>query len=251
MYQHSLPLLYHLHHSQHMEDLPFWLDLAKNLGSPLLELGCGTGRILTQLVLSGYQAVGLDLDPNMLAFLKSQWPPGIGSPSIFRADMAYFHLKFHFPLIMLPCNTLSTLAPATRAGMLARAASHLAPGGRFVASLPNPVLYEELPPQSESEVEDYFLSPLDGEPFQVSSAWNCSADYFTVSWHYDHLLPDGRVERSTVKIQHSLAPAQVYLDELARAGLEVIALYGDFDLSPYAPNSPSLIICAANISASL
>ena len=245
MSQHSLPLLYHLHHSLHMEDLPFWLDLAKNNGSPLLELGCGTGRILLELVLSGYQAVGLDLDAHMLAFLKAQWPARNGQPPIFQADMAHFHLARRFQSILLPCNTLSTLAPATRAGLFERVAAHLSPAGRFVASLPNPALFSDLPAQSESEIEDYFLSPLDGEPFQVSSAWERTRNYFTVTWHYDHLLPDGRVERSTATIRHTLAPAQVYLDELRQAGFQVIVLYGDFDLSAYAQDSPNLIICAA------
>ncbi len=180
----------------------------------------------------------------MLAFLKSQWPSGSGQPAIFQADMAHFHLARRFPLIMLPCNTLSTLSQPTRAGMFECVAAHLSTGGRFVASLPNPVMLTDLPPQSESEVEDFFFSPLDGEPVQVSSAWERSNNHFVVTWHYDHLLPDGRVERSTVKIQHSLTPAQVYMDELRRAGLEVITLYGDFDLSSYTLDSPNLIICA-------
>jgi SAM-dependent methyltransferase len=244
MHQYSLPLFYHLHHSQHQEDLPFWLDLAKKQGSPILELGCGTGRILLPLILSGCKAVGLDLDAQMLAFLKSQWPAGRATPPIFLADMAHFHLASFFSLILLPCNTLSTLTPLQRLSMFERVAAHLFPTGWFAASLPNPVLYTELQAQGESEVEDYIVSPVDGEPVQVSSAWERSTDFFTVFWHYDHLLSDGRVDRVTIQTRHSLASADTYLDELERSNLKVITLYGDFDQSPYNPDSPNLIIIA-------
>jgi ubiquinone/menaquinone biosynthesis C-methylase UbiE len=44
------PQLYHIHHNAHTEDLPFWLKLAQQQGGPVLELGCGTGRVLIPLI---------------------------------------------------------------------------------------------------------------------------------------------------------------------------------------------------------
>ena len=41
----SLAMLYHTHHGLHDEDIPFWLALATRYGDPILELGCGTGRV--------------------------------------------------------------------------------------------------------------------------------------------------------------------------------------------------------------
>ncbi len=245
MPQNNLPLLYHMHHGQHMEDLPFWLDLAEYKSGPVLELGCGTGRILLPLVLAGYEAVGLDLDPGMLAFLKSRWPIAHDNPPVFQADMGHFHLAYQFPLILLPCNTLSTLSSQTRNGMFDCVVAQLAPNGLFSASLPNPQLLSDLPAYSDSEIEDIFYSPLNGEPIQVSSAWERSAGSFTVIWHYDQLKPDGRVERITIKTHHTLTPADTYLDELMQVGFDSITVYGDFDHSPYTSNSPNLIIVAA------
>jgi SAM-dependent methyltransferase len=249
MHQTDLAILYHhLHHSRHMEDLPFWLDLAKNQGSPLLELGCGAGRIFQPMVLAGIRAVGLDLDPHVLAFLKSSWPAEAGSPSVFQADMAHFHLAARFPLIILPCNTLSTLAQPARLCLLERVSAHLTPGGLFVASLPNPALLARLPARSESEVEELFYSPIDGEPIQVSSAWQRSPDHFTLAWHYDHLLPDGRVERYTMQTRHFLTDTDGYLDELKQMGFVIRAKYGGFDYSQFTSHSPDLIIVAARAS---
>ena len=69
------PALYHAHHSRHLEDLPFWHWLAMNYPGPILELGCGTGRVLLSLVKSGQLLVGLDRDHAMLAFLQEQLAP--------------------------------------------------------------------------------------------------------------------------------------------------------------------------------
>jgi hypothetical protein len=80
----------------------------------------------------------------------------------------------------------------------------------------------------------------------VSSAWVRQGDLFTLSWHYDHLLPDGRVERLSVRVQHYLAPVEAYLAELRAAGLEIKGVFGNFDWSPYdAGVSPHLILTAS------
>ncbi|MDP9388928.1 MAG: class I SAM-dependent methyltransferase [Actinomycetota bacterium] len=49
-------------HRRHDQDLAFYAELAARTGGPVLELGCGTGRLTAPL-----DAVGLDLDPAMLA----------------------------------------------------------------------------------------------------------------------------------------------------------------------------------------
>ena len=58
------PQLYHAHHNRSLEDLPFWLELAAQAGDPILELGCGTGRVLIPLAQAGYHTIGLDNDPS-------------------------------------------------------------------------------------------------------------------------------------------------------------------------------------------
>lgn len=239
------PILYHAHHSHHTEDLPFWLELANRHGDPILELGCGTGRVLLPLARHGHRVFGLDNHRGMLASLLhnltgQEQPP----PCVLQGDMTNFHLAVCFRLILLPCNTFSTLSTAGRRSTLERIQEHLAPDGRFVASLPNPRLLAQLPTWSEAEVEEVFPHPLDGEPVQVSSTWKRTRQHFTLTWHYDHLLPDGRVERLSAHVQHHLAPVETYLAELQDAGFSAVELFGDFDRSPYSPDSPYLLLVA-------
>jgi SAM-dependent methyltransferase len=240
------PHLYHAHHRLHMADLAFWLDLAGRQPGPILELGCGTGRVLIPLAQSGRTVVGLDHDLGMLALLQANLPPALQpAVRVFLADFTRFRLACSFGLILMPCNTYSTLSPDGRQSMLLCVRQHLSQGGAFAASLPNPDWLRSLPARSPAEVEEVFAHPLDGEPVQVSSAWQRSRREFILDWHYDHLKPDGTVERFTVQQKHSLAPVAEYLAELNSAGFDRVQSFGDFDRSPFSTDSPELILLAS------
>ncbi len=240
------PLLYQAHHSLHSEDLPFWLELASQSDDPILELGCGTGRILLPLARAGHKICGIDNDPGMLALLRGdlKLEPHLSVQPI-QADFTNFSLARRFGLILLPCNTFSTLSSKSRRLTLQCVSRHLLPGGRFAVSNPNPYFLKRLPAHAEAEIEDIFPHPLDGEPVQVSSAWQRTRWYFILNWYYDHLFPDGSVERSVVEVKHCLVQPEDYLDEMRVAGLSPRAVYGDYDRSPLKRTSPQMIILAS------
>lgn len=235
--------LYHLHHSLESTDLPFWRDLAARRGGPLLELGCGTGRVLLPLAQQGYTLFGLDHDLGMLAFLKNHIPEDCtGSIHLLQADMANFRLGRRFPLILMPCNTLSTLTEEVRTRTLQRVYQHLSPGGIFAASLPNPAVLADLPAVGEAEAEECLVEPQSGQALQVSSEWEKTVNEFILRWHYDTLGTDGSLERRTVESRHDLATRGDYAQAAAVAGLEILEEYGDFDGSPYDRDAANLIL---------
>jgi SAM-dependent methyltransferase len=240
-----LPALYHGHHIHHLEDLSFWLALAQAQGEPVLELGCGTGRILVHLAQAGYRTFGLDNSLSMLSYLQKILPGGLEPhPLIFQSDMSTFRLAAHFPLIVLPCNTYSTLSKQARKKTIENVVLHLKKRGCFSFSVPNPEILVQMPAQGETEVEEIFVHPSDGEPVQVSSAWERTSEMFILCWHYDHLLPNGKVYRHTMEVSHWILSIQTYVEEIQAAGLIIDKLYGDFDYSPYKNQSPSFILKA-------
>lgn len=233
---------YHRHHILYSEDIPFWLELAKEQGGPILELGCGTGRVLLKLVEAGYSVWGIDHDRNMLAVLKEQITgEEPHDPALRQVNITNFQLSVQFPLILLPCNTYSTFMKEERLATLGVVNSHLLPGGVFAASIPNPSWMAQLPLEAEPEVETSFEHPRSGNPVQVSSAWQRVGDEVVVSWHYDHLFLNGRVKRNSTETHHYLTDTQEYLEEFKNQGWKVIT-YGDFNFTAYDFDSFFLIL---------
>ena len=240
------PILYHAHHSLHSDDLSFWLDLADRYPPPILELGCGTGRVLVPLVKAGNEVYGMDIAYEMLDFLQQSLEPDlIDNINVFQADFTRFHLDLDFGLIILPCNTYSTLQAEDRRLLLKCVRRHLIPTGAFVACIPNPSILQSIPSKKQPEVDDVFSNPIDGEPIQVSCSWKRKNSTVRFQWIYDHLLPDGRVDRLSVQVTHYLNKLEVYLKEMNSAGFESHIIYGDFDRSAFTSESPYCIILAS------
>ncbi len=237
-----LPLLYHAHYSRHLEDLPFWLEQAADCGGPVLELGCGTGRVSIPLLQAGYDVFGVDRDWGMLRELRSRIPEErVSRIHLIRADISAFCLALRFPVILAPCNTVSTLPAEKRRALYGCILRHLEPSGLFIASLPNPAQLAALPAVGDAEIEELFTHPQSGYPVQVSSAWQRYPGVVEFRWHYDHLLPDGQVERQTMRARHALLSPGGYEAELRSRGLGIVKLVGDFSGDSYTADSPFLI----------
>lgn len=108
-----------------MQDLEFYARLASVTGGPVLELGCGTGRLTRPLAAMGFDVTGLDNDPEML-----QWSaPAV---TLVEGDMRDFDLATTFPLVVIPYNSLQLLADdAARGQCFVSVARHLEPDGLF------------------------------------------------------------------------------------------------------------------------
>src|SRR5262245_32196169 len=87
-------------------DVGFFVDEAKAAGSPVVEVGCGTGRILIPTARAGLQIVGLDLSLDMLATcrrrLAAESTEVQSRVELVHADMRDFRLPQRFTLATLP-----------------------------------------------------------------------------------------------------------------------------------------------------
>ena len=115
-------------------DLALWEELAERCGSPVLELGCGTGRVALHLARRGHEVIGLDRDPELLAVLAER---GAELPVRgVEADVRAFELEEPASLVLAPTQLLQLLAdPGERAQALRCIAAALRPGGIFAAAI--------------------------------------------------------------------------------------------------------------------
>lgn len=93
-------------HLKELIDIPFYLEYAEKYGGPVLEVGCGTGRILLEIAKRGIKIDGLDASEHMLAILKQkiaeQSSDLYNKISLFHEDMRYFSLQKKYNMITMP-----------------------------------------------------------------------------------------------------------------------------------------------------
>lgn len=238
---------YHLHHILFKEDIPYWKSLIKDtFNSTILELGCGTGRVMKLLLESpNYNSeqkiVGLDNDPEMLNIAKRIHKEN-QQFSFIEADMLTMNLNKKFPLVILPCNTFSVFSSDEQTQLLQQVKSHLLPDGKFVFSQPNPAIFDSIPDSIEPEIEVILQNKNTNNAVMVSSEWQCGEEKFVMQWHYDEMFSDGEVKRTSLHTAHYRTSVKSIKQLLKSNGFIIQAIYGDFDRSPYSKNSDNLII---------
>ena len=134
-------------------DLPLWRELAEAGagGGPVLDVGCGTGRVALDLAARGHEVVAVDADPELTKVLQDRARERALPVSALPADARTLDLGSHHPLAILPMQVAQLLGgPTGRASMLARIARHLEPGGIVAIALADPFGHvpvgEALPP---------------------------------------------------------------------------------------------------------
>jgi SAM-dependent methyltransferase len=116
-------------------DLPFLLAQAQRArpDDTLLELACGTGRVVIPLAQAGLQVTGIDLSRGMLAEARRKAAAAGVTATWIEADMRAFDLGATFSTVILVANGLChLLIIADFEACAACVRKHLAPGGRFI-----------------------------------------------------------------------------------------------------------------------
>ena len=115
-------------------DLPLWRELAAREGSPVLDVGAGTGRVALDLARRGHEVVALDRGPELLDALRER-AAGLAITTV-AADARDFAIDLRFPLVVVPMQTLQLLGGADgRARFLGRVRDHLTTGGLLAVAL--------------------------------------------------------------------------------------------------------------------
>ena len=133
------PELYDVIYSDIRDDIPFWVSEAKGARGPVLELCCGTGRVLIPCLEAGVPVEGLDITESMLAHCRAKLAARGLKTRLESADMRDFERPGRNALITIPFNSfLHNMTQADQIATLERCHAHLEPGGRLMLSAFHP-----------------------------------------------------------------------------------------------------------------
>jgi SAM-dependent methyltransferase len=225
-------------------DAAFYRVLARQTGGPVLEVGCGTGRVLLPIARDGLACVGLDASPMMLDVLRASDPPP--TLRLVTASMQDFDLgPERFRLIFSAFRPLQHLYTVEdQLACLACVRRHLAPDGLFAFDVFQPDL-ARLACAEEPEYEESRFSEGDDEIVRLTSVRrDLATQTQEITMRFERrrggeVLGD-EVERFRMRWYHRYEVEHL----LARAGFAIVALYGDFDRRPFDRDAREMIFIA-------
>lgn len=117
---------------QFKDDLDFYLELAGSVTGKVLDIGCGTGRLLLPLLKQGTDVVGLDNSKHMLKIAKDKCQAYGYSPDLVQGDMRDFSFAEKFDLIIIPYHSMIYMInDEDRKAVFQCVYNHLTPEGIF------------------------------------------------------------------------------------------------------------------------
>src|SRR5437773_8710481 len=225
-------------------DVEWFSALARRTGGPILELGCGTGRIAVPIAQERHHVVGLDRSAAMLeraerrarrADVEVRWVEG---------DMRAFSFNEAFALVFVALNSFLMLDPNDRWSCLARVREHLAPRGRVAIDVfqPDPEVVVGLDGGLVDEWER--VDPESGRAVRKFSSSRANVDGVTQRIWYDEIDDHGAVQRiGGTTTLHYLYRREAEL-LFSEAGVVIETLHGDYDGNPADAQSRKLLVVA-------
>jgi SAM-dependent methyltransferase len=147
-------------------------------GSRVLDAGCGTGRVAIELARRGYDVVGVDSDPSMLAVARETAP----ELTWVDGDLATLSLEQRFDLVVAAGNVMVFLAPGTEAEVVARMAAHLTPGGVLVSGWRTERAPDDGRPRLAVATYDAWAHAAGLEPVVRHATWDGDPWVETADW---------------------------------------------------------------------
>ena len=230
------------------DDIPFYVEEALAAGGPVLELGCGTGRVTIPIAAAGVDITGVDSSPAMLDVARRKVPalPKDARPALVEGDMRALDLNGRqFQLVIIPFRGfLALMTVEDQMSALSGISSHLAPGGKLVFDVFVPdldmLVQEGDTPYHLRDVVD----PDTGRRLVLwhQSAYDNHAQVIDARIIVEELDETGTVERRYYRdFQLRYAHRWELHHLLTASGYTVDDLYGDFERTPFDEDGADMV----------
>ena len=235
------------------DDLIMYNRLAAQYEGGILDVGCGTGRVLIHLAQKGYEVNGIDNDRAMLDHLerKLNLKPQLRDKICYtQGDASKHEYDCQFRLILLTYNALMHFKEQEQQiALLRQLRRWLTDGGLLVIDLPNagPAFASE--DTDSLTLERTILDPETGHMIMLQSVSviDRATQMLYVDWIYDEIDGDGAVKRLLAphQLRYFFQPELRLL--LERSGFAVHAVHGDTEGEPYDADSERMIVQAKGV----
>ena len=227
-------------------DVPFWTRLAAAANGPVLELGCGTGRIALPIGRAGTPVVGIDLSARMLGRARTRVRRARLRRRVHLVRGDIRHLPFpdrHFALVMAPYGILQSLVgDADLRATLAAVAAALRPGGRLVLEL-----VADLPAWHEYSNQTRLRGWRAGGRSHVTLIESVRQDRRRGLTIFDEEFIVGagtRERRHRFSLTFRTLAMATFLDRVAAAGFSVRGVHGDYRGGAWTLDSDAWVVVA-------
>jgi SAM-dependent methyltransferase len=235
---------------KNLVDLPFYLDLAKKSAGPVLELACGTGRVLLSIAREGIEIDGVDNSAPMLQVLKSHLekePPKVRQKvTLHEADMRTFRANKKYPLVIMPFRPMQHMFTIEdQLSALRTAAAHLDENGLLAFDVFYPRFDLLAAGIGEEKLELEW--PVPGDPHKIvrrffkKESFDKIHQIFTATFIFRTYVGDKLLHEETepLKMSYYTYPHLKALFQLA--GLNSIEEFGSFARAPLDNSSGQMI----------
>lgn len=238
-YHNQDALLYDSYATGVKGDVEFHVSMARESEGSVIEMGCGTGRLLVPIAREGIDVTGVDRESAMLdiAERKVALENPKGKVKLVKGDLRTFRSEFPCSLIIVAYRTFLHLTePGSMRQALNSMRDNLAPNGRLILSFFDPTLefideYQGPIKRSPVRIVQTFDHPVSGRPVVMSNRRSVNPEFQLVTTESVFEESGGETTVVPLTLRYVFRYEMEYLFELC--GFEAEALYGDFDRGPY------------------
>lgn len=236
---------YDVEHAHFSDDLDMYRNFAELNGGSVLELACGSGRVLLPLAKDGYDVTGVDTSANMLALAREQAQEAgvLSRCTLMQQDMRTMHLDRTFRLAFIALGSFAHITTRKEQQQaLATIRAHLSKGATFILDISNAdarymeelgghLLHQGTWRRDNDTMLTHFVSP----------ATSADKHLLELTHFYDQHSQGGIVQRTVITTYLYLFGRSEMELLLEQAGFVVKDVYGEYDFGPYSLESPRMI----------
>jgi SAM-dependent methyltransferase len=239
--------LYDWEHDQYLVDVDVHVSFARRFGGPVLELACGTGRLLAPLAGAGFDVTGVDSSATMLERAQRRLDDRHLEATLVQQRLESLNVESHFRTVILGLDSFGLLIRRDdQLAALRAARAHASHDGRLILDVANGNLRGSGEPVEELIHDLTMPDPETGRPITkfVLRRPRPSEQVDELMFFYDEQDERGFLRRSTVELKLRWFTRFELELLLQTAGWTVDEVYGNYALDDFGPDSDRLIVVA-------